>query len=187
MKKKFLQIALACFIGIMAITLFSSNKTKESNYRDGGYGNLVDELYDKAVDKNSSLQDIESSIKKYYDKKETALRDFKKYDYYNTKFYVDAKSKLANIIDTASKEKARKLIAVSEANYLSKVARFHNEITSLEKNERLLNSVHELFKIAISTPVIEKYQTTDFPSINELQSLDNDLKNIIEAMNNQMK
>jgi uncharacterized protein YjaG (DUF416 family) len=188
MKKKILQIALACFMGIAAITIFSSNKIKESNYRDGGgYGNLVDELYDKTVDKNAALQDIESSIKKYYDKKENAIKDFKKYDYYNTRFYTDAKTKLSDIKDSTSKEKAKKLIAASEASYIAKVTAFNNKISTLEKNEMLLTSVHELFKITITTPLIEKYQTEELPNINILQGVDTELKNIIEAMNKQIK
>ncbi len=187
MKKKFLQITLLGLIGIVAITIFSSNKTKESNYRDGGSGNLVDELYDKAVDKSDALAAIEANIKKYHDKKVAAIKDFQKFDYYNTRFYTDANGKLSNIKDTTIREKAKKIITISETNYIAKVALFNNQIAAIEKKEALLNNLHELLKISITTPIIEKYQSTDLPNSNDLQGVDNDLKNIIDVINKQIK
>jgi hypothetical protein len=174
--RKVLKIAaFIAIIVISAITL-TAGISKDGS-RTGGYKDLVDELYEQAVNQNSNLETIEEDIQKFYKKKEDALEKYNSYIAYNNRYYTDAKSKTNQIVDANTKQKALELINKSEANYKIKLSDWQNTITSLQNNEKELNDLHNLLKITVTEPMIQKFQGT-LPDNTKLKESSNDLQQI---------
>jgi hypothetical protein len=180
MKKIFKISAFVVIIGITAITLISGT-SKENRY-DGGYKDLVEELYAQAVKQDKNLESIEDGIQKFYKKKSEALEKYNSFSSYNNRYYTDAKSNAATIADAATKQKANDMISKSEATYKAKLSDWQNTITALNTSEKEMNDLHTLLQIKITIPMIEKYQSTDFPDNARLKEANDDLLKVIEKI-----
>jgi formyltetrahydrofolate synthetase len=180
MKKKLKIAAFFVVIGMTAITL-TSGISKE--YRgNGGYKDLVEELYRQAVKQTDNLESIEDGIDKFYKKKNEAVEKYNSFIAYNNRYYEDAKSNAAAITEAATKQKAMDIIQKSEENYQKKMADWKTSIAALNANEKELNDLHALLEIMITAPLIEKYQTTGFPDNSKLKEANSDLLNVIEKI-----
>lgn len=178
MKHRLIKLSTITVIVISAIIL-SSGITSSTG---GGYNDLVEELYKQEVNKNPSLEKLESSIKNYYIKRQDAIETYNKFNDYNRRYYSDAKNKLNTITDVALKEKASKAIAQSEKNYNTKMSEWNKQIIDMSEAETTLKNYHATLKIIITTPVIEDYQNKALPSTNSIQESNTELKKIIESI-----
>ncbi len=180
MRNIFKILAIAAIIITSAITL-TSGITKEYS-RDGGYKDMVEELYDQAVKQNDNLEAIEDDIEKFYKNKTEALEKYNSYAAYNNRYYSDAKSKAVGISDVATKQKANDVINKSEATYKAKITNWQNAIATLNTSEKELNDLHNLLKIMTTETMIQKYQNSSFPDDGKLKEANTELQKVIERI-----
>lgn len=179
MRKTYPLAALAGLLLIVFIVLTSGDY--KGRY-DGGYKDLVDELYSQALKQNENLETIEEDIEKFYKKKSEALEKYNSYTAYNNRYYADARANAASITDTATRQKAYALITKSEARYKTKITGWQTTITSLNKNEMELKDLHTLLKIVVTEPMMEKYQNNNLPESSKANEANGDLQQLIQKI-----
>jgi hypothetical protein len=177
--KIFYKIAALVVIAAIITTTLTSGIRKEY---DGGYRNLVDELYEQAVKQNDNLESIEDDIEKFYKNRNEALEKYNSFTAYNNRYYTDARSKAATITDAATQQKANEVINKSETAYKSKLANWQATIATLNANEKELTNLHALLKIITTQPMIEKYQNDALPDNTKLREANGELQKVIEKI-----
>lgn len=184
MKKIFKPLFLTAGIALLLITLSSgtSEIPGSPERTNGGYRDMVEELYDQAVKQNDNLKSIEESIDKFEKKKADAMGRYNSFTSYNNRYYTDAKAKAATITDATARKKATDLIAQSEARYNSRLSDWRATITDLAIKEKELDDLHSLLMIVTTEPMISKYQSTELPDSQKLKDAANDLPGIIERI-----
>lgn len=179
MRKTFPLAALAGLLFIFFIVLTSGDL---KNRYDGGYKDMVEELYSQAVKQNEKLETIEEDIEKFYKKKSEALEKYNSYTAYNNRYYADARAHAAGIADTANRQKANALVAKAENHYKEKIAGWQTTITSLNKKEQELKDLHTLLKIVVTEPMMEKYQNNNLPESSKANEANGDLQQLIQKI-----
>ena len=179
MRKTYPLAALAGLLLIVFIVLTSGDY--KGRY-DGGYKDMVDELYSQAVKQNENLETIEDDIEKFYKKKSEALEKYNSYTAYNNRYYTDARANAASIADTATRQKAYALITKVENRYKAKTAGWQATIASLNKNEKELKDLHTLLKIVVTEPLMEKYQNNNLPESGKANEANSDLQQLIQKI-----
>lgn len=179
--KKASKAAVFAAVVILVVTILTSGIKKES-FRSEGSNDLVEELYNRAVKQNSSLEAIEDGIDNFYKKKEDATNKYNSFTSYNNRYYSDARAKANLIGDSATKQKALNVVSQSETNYRAKLAEWQTTLATLAANEKELNNLHNLLEIMITEPVIAKYQNTDMPDNSKVKEANVDLQNVIEKI-----
>lgn len=179
MRKTYPLAALAGLLLVVFIVLTSGDY--KGRY-DGGYKDLVDELYSQAVKQNENLETIEEDIEKFYKKKSEALEKYNSYTAYNSRYYADARANAASIADTATRQKAYALITKGENRYKAKTAGWQATIASLNKNEMELKDLHTLLKIVVTEPLMEKYQNNNLPESSKANEANSDLQQLIQKI-----
>jgi hypothetical protein len=180
MKNIFKISGFAAIIGITLIAL-TSGTSKEYN-SDGGYKDLVEELYAQAVKQDNNLGSIEDDIEKFYKKKEEAVEKYNSFVSYNNRYYSDARSNTGTIGDASYKQRAADLILKSENSFKTKLTDWQDAINSLNTNEKMLSDLHTFLKIIITMPMIEKYQATAFPDDGKLKDVNKELQELIDKI-----
>jgi hypothetical protein len=178
-KSRFLL--LTAIITICIITL-TSGISKSSSDRYGGGNDLVEQLYQQEIKRNTSLNDIEDGIEDFYKKRNDALEKYNIFSTYNNRYYTDAKNKANYIQNITTKQYALESINKSIANYNAKMTDWNTIITMLNANEKELVDLHHLLKINITLPIIENYQQKELPSTVDAKSANTDLLKIIEKI-----
>lgn len=179
MRKTYPFAALAGILLLIFIVLTSGDF--KSRY-DGGYKDMVDELYSLAVKQNENLETIEEDIERFYKKKLEALEKYNSYTAYNNRYYADAHTNAAGIADTATRQKAYALITKGENRYKAKTAGWQATIASLNKNEKELKDLHTLLKIVVTEPAMEKYQNNNLPESSKANEANGDLQQLIQKI-----
>ena len=180
MKKR---IKIAAFVVVIAITAVTLTSGISKEYKsDGGYKDLVEELYDQAVRQNDNLKSIEDDIEKFHKKRNEAIEKYNSFINYNNRYYTDSKSNAATITDAVTKQRANDLIGKSEANYKIKIADWQSSISAFNSSEKELSDLHTLLEIMITEPIIGKYQTTGFPDTTKFKEANDELLNVIDKI-----
>lgn len=179
MRKTYPLAALAGLLLFVFIVLTSGDY--KGRY-DGGYKDLVDELYSQAVKQNENLETIEEDIEKFYKKKTEALEKYNSYTAYNNRYYYDARANAASVADSATRQKAYALITKGESRYRTKTAGWQATIASLSKNEMELKDLHTLLKIVVTEPMMEKYQSNNLPEGTKATEANSDLQQLIQKI-----
>lgn len=179
MRKAISFTALAGIFLLLFILLTSGDI--KSRY-DGGSKDLVDELYFQAVKQNNNLEAIEEGIEKFYKKKSEAMEKYNSFTAYNSRYYSDARANANNIADTSTRKKAFEIITKGETRYRSKLAGWQSIITSLNKNEKELSDLHNLLKILVTEPMMEKHQQNNLPESSKALEANDDLQKVIQKI-----
>lgn len=166
---------------VLSAIILLSGISKDSG-DDGGGGNLVEEIYWQTVKQNDQLEKIEDGISKFYKKKNEALEKYNSYTSYNNRYYTDARLKAAQITDSAAKQKATQLIQQSENRYRSSLTDWLAQINQLNAKEKELNNLHLLLELMIADPVMQQYQSDNFPDRTRLKEAEAELQAVIEKI-----
>ncbi|HEX4876419.1 MAG TPA: hypothetical protein VFV31_07075 [Chitinophagaceae bacterium] len=178
--RKAISITAIAGIFLLMFILLTSGDIK-SRY-DGGSKDLVDELYFQAVKQNNNLEAIEEDIEKFYKKKSEAMEKYNSFTAYNSRYYSDARANANAISDSLTRKKAVDIIFKGESRYQSKLAGWQSIITSLNKNEKELNELHNLLKILVTEPMMEKYQQNNLPERSKALEANDELQKVIQKI-----
>jgi hypothetical protein len=132
---------------------------------------LAEALYQELVKNDPVLQKMEAD----FEALPTELLPLKeKYDAYEAKsdnYYASAQQKAAMISDSVLRAKVKALIAASESRYTSKTAELNSLLKELAANNTALTDYHAALKVALTLPVIEKFQADEMPDKKPLKEL----------------
>jgi hypothetical protein len=126
-------------------------------------GNLIDELYNELVEKDSDLMKLETELDEFSQKPNETQNIFHSYDSKSKQYYGDANSYANQISDSIAKRKILNFIKQSSEKYEIKSKTIKELTNEISKNQTTLNDNHQILKIALTLPIIEKYQTDNLP------------------------
>jgi hypothetical protein len=179
MPKVFKAAAFSLFVAVLIISLTSGISY---DGRNGGYKDMVEELYAQAVKQNSNLEAVEDGIAAFNKKKEEALEKYNSYLSYNNRYYNDARGHAKSIPDPATRQRAEELLRKSELRYRTALTGWENTINQLKEKEMQLQSLHSLLQLMVTEPIMEKYQVKELPGNSLLIQTTAELQQVIDKI-----
>ena len=136
------------------------------------YGNdLVQELYNELLEKNTALSSLKKGIEKLKDDNKDSAQVFNTFDSKNKSFYSSANMHIGAIKDTAVKEMIRQIIDNSLSKYNAKIAAHNNLLSTINKKDIILEDLHIVLKLSKTLNIMEQFQTSDLPSTKPLENI----------------
>lgn len=154
-------------------------KSMEINLRSSYSGDLVNELFQELADKSPELKSLEAEMSDLKHQSSELNQKFNSYDRKSNQYYNSANQYASNITDSILKQKMVALINRSNNAYNNKIADIKTLTEQITKNGATIQDHYTILKIAITLPIIEKYQTELKPNKKEFKMLiDNQLHQI---------
>ena len=143
---------------------------------------LMEELYQELVDKTPALKKLEDDLETFSDKPHEVVEKFNKYDRKSSSYYGSINYKATSISDSLLRKKIIALISNSKDQYSGKTAELNSLLKLISENGSTLNDHHLVLKIALTLPVIEKYQSEDLPDKQKFKELIKQQEKLIERI-----
>ena len=134
-------------------------------------GNLVESLYQDLVEKSSDLKQLENDFDGYEKRRGAALDSFVNFDQKSKGYYSAALLYVGKFSDSSLKFKMRDMINESAKKYDTKTNQLQTLLKDISKNAETLNDHHNLLKILLTLPLIEKYQNQNLPKEQEYKQI----------------
>jgi hypothetical protein len=142
-------------------------------------GDLINELYSDLVEKSEELQNLENEIEKF-NPNET-IYEFNNYNIKSRDYYSSSKSLANRINDSILKNRILALLKKSNNQYLSKENEFDTIISKVIDREKSIEDYHNVLKVVLTLPILEKYQNENMPNKQKLEKIIQKEDSIIEA------
>jgi hypothetical protein len=126
-------------------------------------GSLIDELYSELVEKNQDLKGLEAEIEIYKSKPYEDQDIFNKYDGKSNLYYRNADNYANQINDSLTKKRIIDFIKVSREKYKTKTSEIDFLLKEINSTKNTIEDNHNILKIFLTIPLIEKYQTENLP------------------------
>lgn len=147
-----------------------------------GNDNLTEILYQDLVTKTPELKNLETEIEAFNPQE---IQDkFYKYDRKSNNYYLSAKNQAEVITDSVTKNKIIDLIKKSSENYVGKTAGLNGLLKEIREKKSSINDYHNILKIVLTIPIIEKYQNENLPSKTEFEKVIKSENELIEKTKN---
>ncbi len=140
---------------------------------------IVQSLYNELLKEDKDLSKFEDGIGKINSDKADSLEYFHSFQSKNTSYYNSADRYLANIKDSVLKYRIKQILAESNSRFEAAVVQHKNLIQEIETKENHLADLHFAVKIIKTLPVMEKYQRENRPSLNPIQTINNEFGKLI--------
>lgn len=174
--------AFACLI---CLAWYGDNGARKSY--GGGEKDIVEAFYSDVVDKNSELSQLEKDLQGDLRNAYEMEARFSAYNRPTTDYYTTADHKLNGIRDTELRAKAKSWIDASRTQYLQRIEALSNLLRMLQEKKVTAADYHTLLKIALTLPVIEKYQQQNMPNQAEYQKALDELNAVIKKMQDNIR
>ncbi|MBO9702143.1 MAG: hypothetical protein J7604_18180 [Sporocytophaga sp.] len=151
--------------------LQNSDELYVSSFESRGKENLVSDLYQELMEKNSELRKLEESRNEFNERHQNYLYRFDEYDSKSQQYYRDANSYVNAINDSILRKKIEHLLTRNEEKYkhiISKHTGLQNDLSKLSSTieDRLI-----VLKVLLTLEQIEKYEKDNLPDRKEPASL----------------
>ena len=120
---------------------------------------IIQALYTELVEQNPSLKQLEEDLTTYSSKPNDLKELFGNYNEKSLSYYASAHRTADMISDSTLKKRMAELISQSNERYLKKLSSTNELLKQLSENTLSLNDHYAALKIAVTMPVIEKYQS----------------------------
>lgn len=147
-----------------------------------GYWDLIEELYKELVQKSENLKQLEEEIKKSAVKSNELLSVLQQFDYKSTSYYESAIQKTKSFSDSLLKKRMQAIIQKSQDHYQKEM----KELADLERAVQLgnasINDQHQVLKILLTLPLIEKFQQDKLPDGQKLEEFRKEQEELIRRI-----
>lgn len=150
-----------------------------SSYSKRAKKDIIQQLYDEAVDKDEQLKSLNSRISEISDLKKDSLKDFETYIRNNQNYWNSIDGYASQLSDTTLRDELKNLIEVLEKKHASKMSPLNSIVKQIEVAEQSLRDQEILMKILVTEPMMSNYQRNEFPDINTLKSVKSSLDTLI--------
>ncbi|MFZ1529358.1 MAG: hypothetical protein WAT19_11430 [Ferruginibacter sp.] len=136
-----------------------------------GAEDLLEELYNEEVSNSPQLKELDKAVAEIPRGNGDVAEPFNSYNNKNENFYNSGKDHhLTQIKDSALKQKMQAIINASLDKYILQVKRHKDIINEISSKTATMNDLYAAMKIAVTIPVIEKYQKQQLPSTTPLNT-----------------
>lgn len=130
-------------------------------------GNLVDNLYSELVEKTPELKKLETELEAFQETPSETQNIFQNYDGKSNRFYGNATGFANQITDSLSKKRILAFIKKSNEKYDSESKELKELVKQISNSQNSIQDNHNILKIVLTIPLIEKYQKENLPKKNE--------------------
>ena len=153
----------------------------------GGDKDVVESYYAELVNDNSELKKLEKEIVANKGNLYELDGRFSSYNRLSTDYYSDATNKANSIRDAALKAKVNEWVTNSRVEHSTRIAELTRLLGMLRDKQITQTDYHLAVKIAMTLPMIEKYQRDNLPSDAEYQKLMKELDETIRKLQGMAK
>ncbi|MBC9929754.1 hypothetical protein [Chitinophaga qingshengii] len=132
-------------------------------------GDLVDVLYEELLSKDTGLHMLEAQINDLNRSKNDSVKSFNRFHGRMQSYFESTDTHVSEIRDSLLRDKIKLIIASHLAKYDARVARHHELLKVLAAKDINISDLHTALKIVKTLPVIEKYQQTNLPAIQQIE------------------
>lgn len=151
------------------------------------YDNLIDDLYTEILQTNASLQELETEFNTIDNKADDSLKTYNQFNDKNNNYYAAAKQYAAAINDSVLKKQMEELVKKSEETYRKHTASHEQLIKKKEELVSHLKNLHTALMLAVTLPVMEKYQKEHLPSTKPLHAINTQYAILIQKADTLIK
>jgi hypothetical protein len=145
------------------------------SYRD----DLVEDLYNELLEKNSALSELEHGMDKLKEDKKDSAESFNAFNLKNNSYYNSADTHIGAITDSVLKQRIKLLVDNSLSKYKSAITGHNNLIAAISSKDITLNDLHIILKLTQTLSMIEKYQVNRLPPTKPLENTSKNYDKII--------
>ncbi len=124
---------------------------------------LVDDLYAELIVNNPALKRVEDDLVVVRTNSDELTYLFNTFDNKSNSYYNAAISKIANIKDSELKKRMVALIANSKSHYAGQKDEIGLLVAQISQSNATISDYYDVMKIALTLPLIEKYQKEKIP------------------------
>jgi len=143
-----------------------------------GRDNLMDVIYANLVDSNADLKKLEDRREHFNSGYADSLKEFNEYDSKSNSYYSSANEILTQVKDSVLRQRLRVLLTTSRKEYDNKVSDIRTTIHNSESDQSVASDYHQALKIAVTLPVIERYQANNEPDKKTITAIAAESKNL---------
>jgi hypothetical protein len=130
-------------------------------------GNLIEELYAELVEKTPELKKLETELETFQETPSETQNIFYNYNGKSTQFYGNATGFANQITDSLNKKRILALIKKSNEKYDSESKEINELVKQISNSQNSIQDNHNILKIVLTIPLIEKYQKENLPKKNQ--------------------
>lgn len=126
-------------------------------------GNLITELYNELVEKSPELKKLETDLEEFQNIPSETQNIFFNYNGKSNIFYGNAEGFANQIKDSLTKKRILEIIKRSNDKYNLKSKDIDQLVKQISSSETTIEDNHNVLKIALTIPLIEKFQDENLP------------------------
>jgi len=159
----------------------------EAYSRGGSQDDLIDALYNELVEHDPSLKQIEADFNTSgINYNEMAVK-FNTFDTKSTDYYEAVKTKSKGISDSTMRQKMMNWLEHSQSQYNNRKSELQSLLKTMSAKGVSMNDHHVMLKIALTLPVMEKFQKEHLPDKKELKAILNGQDKLIKKTDSLIK
>jgi hypothetical protein len=132
---------------------------------------IVQELYQEAINKNDKLKLLNSRINEIDGIKDDSLELYNKFIQTNRSYYETVNDYINQISDSTIKNELKEFLKVIENKYKGRVSKLVTAVEAINSKTKLLNDQVILLKLLITEPMMRNYQINESPKIETINEL----------------
>lgn len=126
-----------------------------SSYKMKREANLLQQLYDELISKDTMLNGLENRIQELPEHAAEAINEYDRFDRKPQSYYYAANSYIEEINDSVLRDKIKHVIKESLAQYERKTGRHRELLQQIDSQKTTLRDLHTVLMITRTLPIIE--------------------------------
>ncbi|AYL96992.1 hypothetical protein [Mucilaginibacter celer] len=154
-----------------------------SSIKNSRGATLVDDIYADQLQKRPELQKLEDLIRHFDEGAPDSLMQFDHYNRKSEAYYGSAGNLLLSIKDTVLRAHFKEIIDQSQHKYKDTISQFSVLINHIDSNRARVGDYHLALKLAVTLPIIERYQFENLPDLKSTANIANEAQGLkVKAM-----
>jgi hypothetical protein len=145
-------------------------------------GDIIDDLYQEAINKSATLLSLEAAIKHYENEYINLEDSFQDYDKKSVSYYQSAGLIANGISDSLLRKTVLNFIDASRLKYNRKKGELMEAREAVNEKDSAINDRYRLLKILLTYSMIENYQNQKLPSVIPFKNFQSKQDSILDAI-----
>ena len=134
-------------------------------------GNIINQLFKEAIEKNTALRDLVSQIEEIKNSKSDSTNTTKTFLGNNENYYKEVDKYLNNLEDTILQKRVRSIFEQSENTFNTNVRNQRKGLKLILEKSKTLEQQFSLMKLYIADAMMKNYQKENLPDTKPLEDL----------------
>ncbi len=141
--------------------------------------NLVDDLYEEALEKNIELKNLDGRINSIFENRYDSLSIFENYKNINSSYWQSVRVSLSEINDSILSNQFSSLFDDYNSRYKGNLASYNDKNDIILQRDQVLKDQLLILKLITSFEAMENFQSSQLPKIEPLTNLIEDYDELI--------